>query len=87
MEVARAAADMIKSNSNLELIMEPALSVVAFKRKGWKLADYQKWCDQLLSEGIAFVTPSGHEGEPILRFAIVNPWTQISDIKMILDRL
>jgi len=28
-----------------------------------------------------------HDGQPILRFAIVNPWTKISDITMILERL
>ena len=30
-------------NPNLELIMEPELSIVAFKRIGWKTIDYQNW--------------------------------------------
>ena len=87
MDVARAAADLIKENSNLELLMEPELSIVAFKRKGWTLSDYQKWSDKLLNDQIGFVTPSSHEGEPILRFAIVNPWTSVTDIKVILATL
>jgi glutamate/tyrosine decarboxylase-like PLP-dependent enzyme len=87
MEVARAAAELIKESPNLELLMEPELSIVAFKRKGWTLSDYQKWSDKLLSDQIGFVTPSSHEGEPILRFAIVNPWTSVTDIKVILATL
>jgi glutamate/tyrosine decarboxylase-like PLP-dependent enzyme len=87
MEVARAAAELIKESPNLELLMEPELSIVAFKRKGWTLSDYQKWSDKLLNDQIGFVTPSSHEGEPILRFAIVNPWTSVTDIKVILATL
>lgn len=87
MEVARAAAELIKESPNLELLMEPELSIVAFKRKGWTLIDYQKWSDKLLNDQIGFVTPSSHEGEPILRFAIVNPWTSVTDIKVILATL
>lgn len=87
MQVARESADLIKSHPNLELLMEPELSIVAFTRKGWSASDYQKWSDKLLNDQIGFVTPSSHEGKPILRFAIVNPWTSITDIKVILATL
>ena len=36
---------------------------------------------------IGFIPPSADKGEPILRFAIVNPWTKISDIEAILATL
>jgi len=87
MDLARASAQLIKEHSNLELLMEPELSIVAFKRKGWQVSDYQRWSDKLLLDQIGFVTPSSHQGEPILRFAIVNPWTSITDIKVILATL
>jgi glutamate/tyrosine decarboxylase-like PLP-dependent enzyme len=87
MNVARESAELIKANPNLELLMEPELSIVAFTRKGWEIADYKKWSDKLLNDQIGFVTPSTHEGKPILRFAIVNPWTTITDIKVILATL
>lgn len=87
MAVARAAADLIKVHPNLELLMEPTLSIVVFTRKGWKLDDYTAWSEKLLGDQVAFVTPSLHKGEPILRFAVVNPWSSIEDIKMILERL
>ena len=86
-EVAIQTAEIIKAHPNLELISEPKLSVVAFTRKGWGAKDYQIWSDKLLADQIGFVTPSSHHGEPILRFAIVNPWTKIGDIEAILATL
>jgi L-2,4-diaminobutyrate decarboxylase len=87
METARMAADAVKAHPNLELLREPNLSIVAFTRKGWSMADYKAWSDKLLADQIGFVTPSTHKGEPILRFAIVNPWTNVSDIEAILATL
>jgi len=85
--IAKQAADLVRSHPNLQLLFEPELSIVAFTRKGWSAVDYQKWSDQLLEDQIGFIPPSSHHGQPILRFAIVNPWTKISDISMILERL
>ena len=85
--VAQQAAQLVRDHPNLELLCEPELSIVAFTRKGWVASDYQKWSDQLLEDQVGFIPPSSHHGQPILRFAIVNPWTKISDISMILERL
>jgi len=85
--VAQQAAQLVRNHPNLELLCEPELSIVAFTRKGWTAADYQKWSDQLLEDQVGFIPPSSHHGQPILRFAIVNPWTKITDIELILNRL
>ncbi|CAB5074858.1 MAG: aminotransferase class V-fold PLP-dependent enzyme [Actinobacteria bacterium] len=87
LEIARAAAELVKAHPHLELICEPELSIVAFIRKGWSASDYHNWSEALLSDQIGFIPPSSHHGQPILRFAIVNPWTKISDIELIMDRL
>ena len=87
LELAHYAATQIKSHKNLNLILEPTLSIVAFERVGWKYLDYKNWSDKLLKDQIGFVTPSSHKGKPILRFAIVNPWTSKTDIDMILATL
>ena len=87
MEIARQSAELVKQHPNLDLLMEPNLSIVAFTRKGWQLNDYRAWSQKLLADQIGFVTPSSHKGQPILRFAIVNPWTQMSDIEAILATL
>jgi glutamate/tyrosine decarboxylase-like PLP-dependent enzyme len=85
--VARDAAELVRQHPNLDLIHEPELSIVAFTRKGWVPSDYQKWSDKLLDDQIGFIPPSSDKGQSILRFAIVNPWTKITDISMILDTL
>ena len=87
MLIAKKAVELIKVHPNLELLMEPELSIVAFTRKGWNKEDYQRWSDKLLQDQIGFVTPSSHEGKPILRFAIVNPWTNVDDLEKILETL
>ena len=87
MDVAKDAAEQVRSHPNLKLVIEPPLSIVAFERVGWSRDDYEKWSDKLLADQIGFVTPSAHKGAPILRFAIVNPWTKESDISAILATL
>lgn len=87
LDVARAAAALIRSHPRLELLRHPDLSIVAFTRTGWEKPDYEKWSEQLLADQIGFIPPSSHHGQPILRFAIVNPWTKMSDIEAILATL
>jgi len=54
---------------------------------GWAPEDYQNWSNQLMDDGLAFVTPTKHDGETVLRFCIVNPRTSLDDITMILGTL
>ena len=85
--VAKYAAQKVSEHPNLKLLCEPELSIVAFTRTDWTASDYQKWSDALLTDQVGFIPPSSHDGQPILRFAIVNPWTKFSDIDLILQRL
>jgi glutamate/tyrosine decarboxylase-like PLP-dependent enzyme len=73
--LARRAAATIRDHPNLELIMEPELSVVLFRRLGWGPDDYQAWSEQLLVDQIGFVTPSKWQGETVARFAFLHPET------------
>lgn len=82
--LAKECADMIRARSDLELVCEPTLSIVAFKKRGWRHEDYVCWSDELLAKQIGFVMPSAHNHETIIRFAIVNPWTRRSDLELIL---
>ncbi len=85
--VADAAAAEIRARSYVELVREPMLSVVVFRRIGWTSAQYQDWSDRLLAANFAFVTPTAHDGETVTRFAIVNPRTTVADIQAILDTM
>ena len=87
LRIAKVGARLIDVHPNCELLLEPTLSIVAFRRIGWVAADYAEWSARLLKEQIAFVTPSSHHGEPILRFAIVNPRTTEDDLAEILETL
>ncbi|MGZ4702566.1 MAG: pyridoxal phosphate-dependent decarboxylase family protein, partial [Ilumatobacteraceae bacterium] len=87
LDVARQGARLIDETEYLELIMEPELSVLLFRRSGWGPAEYQVWSDRLLDEGRAFVTPTSWNGEVVLRLCIINPLTSFDDIRMIVDSL
>jgi L-2,4-diaminobutyrate decarboxylase len=87
LEVTRFAAAEIARRDHLEVVREPDLSVVVFRRVGWSAADYQEWSDRLLAEEFAFVVPTSHDGETLTRFAIVNPRTSEDDIVAILDTM
>ena len=85
--VARAGADLVRATPYLELIVEPELSVVLFRRLGWTPADYQAWSDRQLALQECFVTPSGWCGETVLRWCIVNPLTTLDDLISIVRSL
>jgi glutamate/tyrosine decarboxylase-like PLP-dependent enzyme len=87
LDVTRKGAELIRKSEHLELVLEPELSVLVFRRSGWSPAQYQSWSDRILSKGIAFVVPSSWQGETVLRFCIVNPRTTIEGIAQIIDTL
>ncbi len=87
LDLADAAADMIRKSDYLELAHEPNLSVVAFTRTGWGPADYQAWSEKAMNDGLAFVTPSRLDGAPIYRFCFVNPRTTTDEIAEIISAL
>jgi glutamate/tyrosine decarboxylase-like PLP-dependent enzyme len=87
LDVTRQGAQLIDDAEHLELIMDPELSVLLFRRTGWGPADYQAWSDRLLEEGTAFVTPTSWNGEVVLRLCIINPLTSVDDLRIIVDSL
>ncbi len=87
LDTAEAAADLVREAEHLELVHEPNLSVVAFRRKGWDAAQYQQWSIDTMESGLAFVTPSRLDDEPIYRFCIVNPRTTTDEIAEIIEAL
>jgi glutamate/tyrosine decarboxylase-like PLP-dependent enzyme len=85
--LARGIADEIARRDGLSLVRDPQLSVVVFRRDGWSIDDYRAWSDRLLDDQIGFVVPSSHDGQPVLRFAIINPLTTFEVLSAILDTL
>ena len=60
--MARLRAGRSAGAPYLELVREPDLSVIVFRRLGWAPADYQAWTDRLLAEEFAFVVPTTSAG-------------------------
>ena len=85
LETAREAAAEVRSRPELELLLEPELTVLAFRRRGWAAADYDRWAEALRTSGTAFVMPTTVEGETVARLAIVNPRTTLEDVRIVLD--
>ena len=87
LEVARAGAEEIRRRPELELLVEPELSVLVFRRSGWAAEDYHAWSRRLLAEGTAFVMPTTFRGEIVTRFAVINPRTSLADLTAVLDTM
>jgi aromatic-L-amino-acid decarboxylase len=85
--LARSAAAEIRGRGYLELIREPDLSVVLFRRRGWDPADYSRWADRLLADQVAFLPPTSWEGETVARLAFLHPHTPLSLVTTVLDRM
>lgn len=87
LDVAGYAAKQIGALSYLELATEPHLSVVLFRRRGWRIQDYMDWSAMAHASGIALVTPTTFEGEPVLRLCFVNPLTSNDDVDLVFASL
>ena len=85
--VTQAAADLIRRAAHLELLIDPELSIVLFRRIGWTPAEYQQWSDRQLRAGESFVVPTTWRGETVLRFCFVHPRTTAEQVGEILDSL
>ena len=90
-ELAQIAGRMIQDNPYVELVREPSLSCVLFRRKGWEPEDYTNWTYENHDKGLALVAPTkwkqGDAFETVTRFCFINPDTTEEDIQMILDTM
>ncbi|PTM08885.1 MAG: aspartate aminotransferase family protein [Bacteroidetes bacterium] len=90
-ELAQIAGKMIEEDPNVELVREPSLSCVLYRRIGWKPEDYTHWTYENHNKGFALVTPTkwknGNAFETVSRFCFINPDTTEEDIRMILDTM
>ena len=87
-ELARIAAGMIRRTSYTQLVREPSLSCVMFRRLGWSPDDYREWTHKNFKAGFALVAPTKRRtllgAETVSRFCFINPDTTEEDIRAIL---
>lgn len=87
MDVARFATEEVRRRPELELVLDPDLTVIVFRRRGWTAEQYRRWSDEQLATGQSFVVPSSWRGETVLRICIVNPRTTPDDVRAVFDSL
>jgi glutamate/tyrosine decarboxylase-like PLP-dependent enzyme len=87
LDVAHRGAELIRASEHCELVLEPELSVVVFRRLGWSDEQYHAWSELQLDTGQSFVVATSWQGETVLRYCIVNPLTTIDDIADIVESL
>ncbi|MFN8590392.1 MAG: pyridoxal-dependent decarboxylase [Thermomicrobiales bacterium] len=75
LSVSRQAVAAIRARPYLELLVEPDLTALVFRRHGWTSADYDAWSARLFADGIAFVMPTRYAGEAAARIVILSPRT------------
>jgi L-2,4-diaminobutyrate decarboxylase len=85
--LTRETAEEVRVRDELELVMDPELSVVLFRRLGWSGADYEAWWRRLLEAQIAFVQPTTWQGEKLARLCFVNPRTTIDHVRAVLGTM
>lgn len=84
LETTRLATERVRALPHLELVREPELSVVLFRRLGWKSADYASWSSDLMRNQVALVIPTTWKGETVARLAFLHPDTTLEIVDEIL---
>ncbi len=87
LSMAQRAAERVSESPHVELVRDPGLSIVLFRRPGWDKADYEAWSAALLHAQTGFVTPTTWEGETVARFAFLHPNTTLEMVDEILDSM
>ena len=87
LRMTQYTAQRIVDDPLLELVRDPTLSVVLFRRQGWSHFDYIAWSNRLLQEQTAFVTHTLWRGETVGRLVFLHPSTTEAMIDEILESL
>ena len=85
--LATHMAAALEANPLTELIMQPELGVVLFRRNGWGRNDWAAWAASLLRNQVAFVAPSTYRSEAMGRLVFMHPRTPLTIIDELMASL
>ncbi|MDO5645959.1 MAG: aminotransferase class V-fold PLP-dependent enzyme [Dermabacter sp.] len=74
----------IEAMEHLEMVLDPELSVLVFRRLGWSDTEYHAWSQRLAKAGEILCVPTKHAGETVLRLVFVNPDTEAERVLAVL---
>ncbi len=86
-DITNYAAQKIHASDNMEVLIEPDLSVLLFRRLGWSAKDYENWAEELLQRQIAFVTSTKWHGETVGRLVFLHPGTTTEMVDQVIASL
>ena len=85
--LATQMAAALEAHTQTELIMQPELGVVLFRREGWGRDEWAAWAAGLLRDQVAFVAPSTYRAEPMGRLVFMHPRTPLSIVEELMSSL
>ena len=81
------AVDRLRSMEGIEVLLEPRLTVILFRKAGWDRDRWRAWAGDLLDRQIAFVAPTTWKGETVGRLVFLHPLTTPAIVDEVLDTL
>lgn len=87
MATTRRIAQGVAEIDGLELLFEPQLSVILFRRPGMTLEEMRAWSETHRRSGAMLCLPTFWRGEPVYRLCLVNPATEAEEVLDVLRTL
>ena len=84
---ARQFADEVRARNEFDLLLEPDLSVVMFRMRGWSTERYHTWSQERAKSGAVLIVPTTWHDEICYRVCIIDPRTTIEMLRLVLDDL
>lgn len=84
---ASGLAEELRRREEFELLLEPDLSVVLFRRHGWGDEQYHAWSHSRAKAGVVLMVPTTWHGEICMRVCVIDPRTTIEMLRSVLDDL
>lgn len=85
--ITQDIAEHIEAASHLELLIEPELSVVLFRRPGWSADEMLDWSERHRVNGTILCVPTRWLGQTVFRLCIINPDTDATRVIDMLDTM
>ncbi|MDO3640819.1 aminotransferase class I/II-fold pyridoxal phosphate-dependent enzyme [Mucilaginibacter sp. L3T2-6] len=87
--LAREFASLVKNRDGFELASEPQANIVCFRYRCGELttAINKQVLQQLIAEGKFYIVSTSVKGQFYLRTSIMNPFTTIENLQLLLDKI
>lgn len=80
-------AQKVRERDDLELVMEPELSIVLFRKDGWGPEQWWAWADKARKSGLGLALPTKHNEEVVGRVVLLHPNTTNEMLEALLDSI